>query len=486
MTTVHAVTAALEAAGLVVGRPDTIPTISSVQDDSRRVDRGALFCAVRGRDADGHAFLADAEARGAVAVIAERPVATGVPLIRVSDSRRAASVAAAAWYGRPADVMRIVGVTGTNGKTTTVSLIRHLCNGDGSAGTIGTLGAMDGTGEALDGVGSLTTPGSVELQTVLARLRDRGTTFVAMEASSHALDQERLADVPLVAGVYTNLTHDHLDYHASLDAYFAAKARLSDCIRDGGVEVVNRDDPTWEQLPRSSRIRRVWYGTGDAAADVKASDMRAFADRTQFTLHVGGEALPSSVPIPGAFNVSNALAAAAAAWSVGLEPATIARRLAEAPPVSGRMEQVASGSFTIIRDYAHTPDALARALDALRPVTRGRLIVLFGAGGDRDKGKRPVMGKVAERADVVIVTSDNPRTEDPEQIIDDVVRGMAAPPHLRMADRREAIRQAVQMLRPNDCLLLAGKGHETYQVLGTTRIPFDEREIVDACLAATS
>jgi len=474
------VLAALRAAGLLADDPPAVPALTGITADSRLVAPGMLFCAVEGSTADGHRFLPEAARRGAAAALVTRRVAeVGIPQIAVTDSRRAAAVAAAAWYGFPARRLRLIGVTGTNGKSTTVSLIRHLLNARGDAGTIGTLGMTDGSMQPLPDDPGLTTPGPIELQAGLASLAARGITTVAMEASSHALHQDRVHGLRFAAAVYTNLTHDHLDYHADADDYLAAKRRLSDHLAgDGGVEVTNADDTAWDTLPARAGVRRISYGT-HGTPDVRAADVVCGATGTRFTLVCGSERLPVDLPLLGDFNVSNALAAAATAWGLGEPPATIAARLGSAPQVPGRLEQIVGGTFNVLRDYAHTPDALARVLRALRPITRGRLIVLFGAGGDRDRRKRAVMGQVAAReADVAIVTSDNPRTEDPDRIIDDIVEGFEGVAHLRVTDRREAIRRALALVQPGDTLLLAGKGHETYQVLGTTKVPFDEAVIV--------
>ncbi len=486
MITLPALLAELRGAAQLVQAPAAIPAISSITDDSRSVAPGALFCAIAGTHRDGHEHVADAVARGAVAAMVTRPVAAAVPQIVVRDGRIALSVVARAWFGRPADGLTIVGVTGTNGKTTTVALIRHLLNADRRAGSIGTLGAFDGAGDAVPGVANLTTPGTLGLQAVLAELGRRGVATVAMEASSHALDQRRLDTLTLRAAVYTNLTHEHLDYHQTLDAYRDAKARLSSYLADDGIEVVNADEPAWRALGQRPGVRRVTYGVA-AGATVRAARVALRPDGTSAELVFGGTPTEVQVPLLGEFNVANALAASATAWAMGCEPGAIGARLAHAPQVPGRLETIADAGFVVLRDYAHTPDALERAIAALRPVVGGRLIVLFGAGGDRDRSKRPVMGRIAARdADVAIVTSDNPRTEDPERIIDEIETGMSGAPHVRISDRLEAIHHALTIARAGDCLLLAGKGHETYQVIGTDSRPFDERDIVRDWLAARS
>lgn len=476
------VVAALEQAGELVRAPATLPDVTSVTEDSRRVTEGALFCAVDGSALDGHRFLGDAVRRGAAAVVVSRASDVPVPQVVVRDSRVAVALAAAQWYGRPADGLTIVGVTGTNGKSTTVALIRHLvADGDDTA-SIGTVGAFDGRGRELAEGAGLTTPGAVELQATLAELRRRGAKKVVMEASSHALDQRRLGAIRLAAGVYTNLTHDHLDYHGDLSAYLGAKLLLSTLIADGGVEVVNQDDRAWNALARGARVRRITFGVA-ASADVRAADVRVAASGSEFQLSFAGRSTPVRLPLIGEFNVSNAAAAAAAAWGLGADPGEIATRLAQAPQVPGRVERITGEPFVVLRDYAHTPDALERVISAVKPLTRGRVIVVFGAGGDRDRKKRPAMGRIVARgADLAIVTSDNPRTEGPDRIIDEIEEGMEGTAHIRLTDRREAIHRALTLARPGDCVLLAGKGHETYQVIGTDKLPFDEREIVLAAL----
>ncbi len=483
MITLREVVGSLRQEGQLLEAPKTLPPLTGVADDSRQVTPGSLFCAVVGSSRDGHDYLDDAIRRGAAAVLVTRSGRYQVPAVVVRDSRVAAAVAASAWFGRPATRLRMVGVTGTNGKSTTVALIRHLLNQAGTVGTVGTLGAVDGKGSPAGPEISLTTPGAVEFHAVLAALVSRGVTTVVAEASSHALDQRRLYGVEFAAAVYTNLTHDHLDYHQDLQSYLAAKLLLSRQVQDGGVEVVNADDPAWEALPRDPRRRRLTYGV-QRPADVMARDITLGAEGTELTMSFGEARRAVRLPLIGEFNVSNALAAAAAAWGLGLSPTEAADWLASAPQVVGRMERIASDGFVVLRDYAHTPDALERAIRALRPLARGRLIVLFGCGGDRDRRKRPVMGRIAARgADLAIVTSDNPRSEDPDQIIDEIEEGMGGIAHLRITDRREAITRALQVLQPGDCLLLAGKGHETYQIIGDARLPLDEREVVRGVLS---
>ena len=469
---------ALRHAGLLTGESGTLPVaIDAITDDSRALRPGALFIAVRGAERDGHVFLAVAAERGAAAAIVDDPSRTALPALVVSDTRRAAAIAAATFYDRPADSLRLVGVTGTNGKTTTVGMLRHLLDEPTArAASIGTLGVLvGGAGEPLDGGGGLTTPGPVELQRVLRVLYESGVRTVAMETSSHALHQRRVEGLTFEAGVFTNLTRDHLDYHGTMEEYFAAKSLLVGQLAREGVAVINADDRAWDSLPAAPRTVR--FGLG-AAAGVRARRIHSTPDGSRFTLVLGDESHDVVLPLIGDFNVANALAAAAAAWALGVGGAQIARRIATMPQVPGRLE-IVNERPTVLRDYSHTPDSLERAIAAVRPFAAGRLIVVFGCGGDRDRGKRPEMGRIAARgADVAIVTSDNPRTEDPERILDDIEAGMGDTPHERIEDRRDAIARALDLAGPDDLVLLAGKGHETYQVRGTTKLPFDERQIV--------
>lgn len=469
---------ALAAAGqLVEVRGDLPATFAGISDDSRQVQPGTMFVAVRGTVTDGHRYIAPAVAAGATAVVAEEAPNATVPAIVVRDSRRAAGLVAAAAFGHPVRGLTLVAVTGTNGKTTTVGLLRHLLDANGPAASIGTLGVLvKSEGKPFPGGSGLTTPGPIELQRVLRGLADAGVRQVAMEVSSHSLEQRRVEGVQFAAAVFTNVTRDHLDYHGTLDAYIAAKARLVEYLAAGGTVVVNADDPAWDRLPPAPR--RLTFGRRSQAANVTATEVRMTDGGSEWTLVADGATAPVRLPLAGDFNVTNALGAAAAGVALGYELPAIAARLSAAPQVPGRLERLLARPL-VLRDYAHTPDALARALEAVRPPRPGRLVVVFGCGGDRDRGKRPEMGAIAERlADVVVLTSDNPRTEDPERILDDIEAGMRGRAHERIEDRRRAIERALELAGADDVVLLAGKGHETYQIRGTTSLPFDEREIV--------
>ncbi|HEY9228996.1 MAG TPA: UDP-N-acetylmuramoyl-L-alanyl-D-glutamate--2,6-diaminopimelate ligase [Gemmatimonadaceae bacterium] len=471
---------ALDEAGLLVERRGALPAaVSGITDDSRTVKTGHLFVAVRGSERDGHDYLEAAAKAGASAAIVQDPSRTSLPSLVVNDGRRAAAVAGAAAYGRPARSLQLVGVTGTNGKTTTVNMLRHLlADGEVQSASIGTLGVLIGSeGTPLAGGGGLTTPGPIELQRIFRALVDGGVRRVAMEVSSHSLHQHRVDGVLFDVATFTNFTRDHLDYHGTMDAYFASKVRLLDYLLPHGTVVANLDDQAWEGL-RTER-RRVGFSERVPSAEVHAENIRYNPRGSEWTLVLHEERHPVRLPLIGDFNVINALGAAASAYALGLPSARIAARLSTMPQVPGRLE-VVHESPVVLRDYAHTPDALVRALDAVRPFAAERLLVVFGCGGDRDKGKRPEMGAIAEdKADYSIVTSDNPRTEDPEAILDDIEAGMKKDTHERIEDRRAAIARALQIAAPNDVIVLAGKGHEDYQVRGTTKYPFDEKQIVN-------
>jgi UDP-N-acetylmuramoyl-L-alanyl-D-glutamate--2,6-diaminopimelate ligase len=478
---------ALVRSGLLRGVRGELPgEVTAVTDDSRHAAAGSCFVAVRGSARDGHRFLPDVERAGAALAVCEDATGTALPALLVSDTRAAAAVVAAAFYGEPARDLRFVGVTGTNGKTTTVGIVRHLLDGpDARAASIGTLGVLVGSaGEPLPGGAGLTTPGPVELQRVLRALVDAGVSRVAMEVSSHALEQQRARGVRFDCGVFTNLTRDHLDYHVTMEAYFAAKSLLVFALAPDGTAIVNADDAAWTRLPRAPRTLRFGLQAGGARAagapaDVVARDLRFEPRGSRWTLAAPAGEREVRLPLIGDFNVANALAAAAVGLALGMSLDEVAARLETVPQVPGRLE-VLGEAPTVLRDYAHTPDALARALAALRPFTPGRLIVVFGCGGDRDRGKRPLMAEAARGgADHLVVTSDNPRTEDPERILDDIVAPLREGTYDRIEDRRAAIAHAMALADPaRDVVLLAGKGHETYQIRGTTSFPFDEKLVV--------
>ncbi|MDR0787958.1 MAG: UDP-N-acetylmuramoyl-L-alanyl-D-glutamate--2,6-diaminopimelate ligase [Gemmatimonadota bacterium] len=459
-------------------------SVHAITSDSRTVPAGSLFCAVRGAVVDGHSYLPAVAEAGAAAALVEKPVeGISIPQIVVTKSRAAVAFAAAEFFSDPWKEMTLVGVTGTNGKTTTASILRHLLGTKGPAASIGTLGLIGADGQLVPGSEGLTTPGPIQFARELRGLADEGVRSVAMEVSSHALEQGRVAAAVFSAAIFTNLTRDHLDYHGDLESYRAAKLGLVDLVRSGGVIAVNADDPAWAEVTRAD-AHVIRFGT-QGEGEVLAEDIEMSGDGVSWKLWTPSCTSPVTMPVVGLYNVYNALGAATALWGLGWTANEIAEALATLGQVPGRMERVpVPGGPRIVIDFAHTPDALERAISALRPMVEGRLIVVFGAGGDRDRGKRPEMGRVvAELADLAIVTSDNPRHEDPDAIADDIEAGMGAGPRERIINRKEAIARAIALATPEDAILVAGKGHETYQIRGDESFPFDERKIIAEILA---
>ncbi len=479
MIPIAEILARLRSSGLAGPAPHADIAVRGISDDSRRVEAGDLFCAIRGHVLDGHRFLKQAAAAGAVAALVEEPDDTlDLPQFKVADSRRAAAVAAHVVYGDPSAGLKLLGVTGTNGKTTTVHLIWQILSRRAPSGSLGTLGVRAAGGKFVPT--PLTTLGPVEFARQLAEFRASGVEYVVCEVSSHAMVQGRVDGARFGVAVFTNLTRDHLDYHADLDEYRNAKLRLGDLVGPDGTLVVNADDPAWSGLTVDERS--VTYGLS-GPVDYAARDVTLGPQGSSWTLETPAGTAPVRLPLLGRFNVVNALAAAAAAGVCGFEAEALAEALSQAAHVPGRLE-VLSESPRVIRDYAHTPDALRSALTALRPIVAGRLIVVFGCGGDRDPGKRPLMGRAAaETSDYAIVTSDNPRSELPQKIVDDILPGLEGAAHEQIVDRRAAIARALEIARPEDTVLLAGKGHEVVQVIAGQRIPFDEAEIVQELLA---
>lgn len=464
------------------------PAFAALRLDSRTAGPGDLFCAIRGTRVDGHSFLDRVAAAGAAAAIVESAgKGLSLPRFVVSDTRIAAAHLAQLFAADPVRRLRVIAITGTNGKTTTALLLRHLLSDRAPAAALGTLGVIRSDGSSLEG--RLTTPDPIQLAETFVDLVERGTEYVAMEVSSHALDQHRADAIPFEVAVFTNLTRDHLDYHRGPAAYRAAKLRLATLLGPGGTCVVNADEPAWHGADFGD-VRLIRFGAGDSAdvraGDVRAEDVRIRGDGSDWRLCTPDGSADVRLPLLGSFNVSNALAAAAAAWVLGLDTESIALRLGSAPQVPGRMEVISSRPALVVRDYAHTPDALERALEALRPFVSGRLIVVFGCGGDRDPGKRPLMGRIGVTgSDLALITSDNPRTEDPDQIVRDTVSGLDPGNWEAIVDRRLAIGRALEIATDGDVVLLAGKGHETYQEIQGARHPFDEAEIVSELLEST-
>jgi len=451
----------------VVGDDAGTVHVAAVTQDSRSVVPGALYCCIVGRRVDGHDLAADVVSGGARSLLVERWVDVAVPQVRVRSTRKAVGPVAAAFWDHPSSRLSVVGVTGTNGKTTTTHLLTAVLRTAGRrTGMVGTL------------TGARTTPEAPVLQEQLAGFLEDGCEAVAMEVSSIALDQHRVDGVEFAIGLWTNLSQDHLDYHGDMEAYFAAKSRLFDPSRCH-LAVVNGDDPWGERLLAALRVPAVTYRLADAGDLELGPGVSRFRWRGHpVTLHLGGD-----------HNVANALAAAAAADALGVSSRVVAEGLSDAPPVPGRWEIVDAGQdFTVVVDYAHTPDGLAHVLAAARRSVGvgGRVLVVFGCGGDRDRDKRPRMAAVATRlADVAVLTSDNPRGEDPLAIIDEAARGAVRPEILLIEpDREAAIGLAIAAARRGDLVVVAGKGHETGQVVGELVLPFDDREVTRRALEA--
>lgn len=468
----------------IIGNPDE--PISGITYRSDAVRPGDAFCCIVGLKADGHSFAQDAIDRGARVLIVERKVyladATDVTEVVVKDSRKAMARLASRFYGNPSESFSLVGVTGTNGKTTTTYLVNHIAQILGNkTGLIGTVGIeIDGEHRP----SSHTTPESPDLQQLFAMMRDEGCGVVSMEVSSHALDLERTWATKFAVTAFTNLTQDHLDYHKTFEAYFAAKARLFS--KDYPAKRVINIDSTWgkELLKRASANEDIIITTGfDPSAQIHPIDVEYGAASTHVVLSVRGSQVEVTYPLVGRFNVENVMTAFGVALQLGYSSSAIVEALRDVPAVPGRLQRVAAehdGGISIYVDYAHTPDALEKAIASVSALeTEGKTIVVFGCGGDRDSGKRPIMGRAALAADYAVVTSDNPRTEDPNAIIEDIVAGMGeGTDHFEVVpDRREAIARAIAVAKSGDAILIAGKGHEDYQIIGTEKHHFDDREV---------
>jgi UDP-N-acetylmuramoyl-L-alanyl-D-glutamate--2,6-diaminopimelate ligase len=471
--------ARLPAVTRVVG--DTARRVGSVEVDSRAVRSGALFVALRGQEYDGHAFVPQAVRSGACAVVAERPYAlSDVTLVQVADSRRALSAAAAAFYGDPSRALDVIGVTGTNGKTTTTRMVGAILDlAARPCGVIGTVGAALGPREwQLEN----TTPLPPELHRLLAAMREDGAAAVAMEVSSHALALNRVDDVRFRVAVLTNVTRDHLDFHQTLEAYTAAKRRLFSLAERCVLNVDDAYGARWASELRDRGEEPITYGTR-AGATLVPSEIVVSSDGSSFT--VNGQRY--ELRLRGRFNIWNALAAIGVAQLLGIDDAASARGLASLQRVPGRMERIRSGGIDVVIDYAHTPDALENALSSLRESVDGALAVVFGCGGDRDRGKRAEMGAIAARlADRLYITSDNPRSEEPQAIVDEIVAGIGSQRYAVELDRRRAIELAICEARPGDVVLVAGKGHETYQIVGERVLPFDDAVVARETLRLRS
>lgn len=478
----------------IIGDKETI--ITGIEHDSRKAETGTLFVCIKGVHVDGHKFISQAVNAGAKAILTTREtveVPAGVAILRVPDLNKALDTIVPYFHDYPARSMRIIGITGTNGKTTTSYITRAILRAAGyRVGLIGTIQIM-----IEDEVYPIhnTTPDVVELQHTLAIMRDKGMDYVVMEVSSHALDQDRVAGIEFDTAVFTNLTQDHLDYHKTLENYMLAKAKLFDKVSEAGVKngktaVVNIDDAAGKVMLEHAKCRHITYAI-DKKANLMATAINVLASGANFTLN--NEAfgkMPLKLHITGIFNVYNVMSAVGAALAENIESAVIAKVLQEFTSVPGRFELVKAGQdFSIIVDYAHTPDGVENVLKTARKIAKKKIIAVFGCGGDRDRTKRPIMGRLAaELADVVIATSDNPRSEDPEFILNEVETGVKEKignkQHEKIVDRRQAIFRAVALAQTDDIVVILGKGHENYQILKDKTIHFDDKEVAREAVAA--
>ena len=452
--------------------------IAGIAYDSRAVQPGFAFVAIRGLETDGHRYISGAVNNGASVIVCEEPPAEDVPYLLVENSRLALSLMSAAWYGNPAEEMKLIGVTGTSGKTTGTHLIRHILQEAAGAkvGLIGTISNYIGPEEIHT---EFTTPESLELQGLFRRMADAGCSYAVMEVSSHSLALDRVGGLRFDVAAYTNLSQDHLDFHKTMEEYASAKRKLFTMCSSA---CINLDDAYASFMMDGAVCPCLTTSASDPAADLFADHIVLTPQGVSFEAVYQGRRVPVRLAIPGLFSVHNALTALSVCLSAGISLEDAAVALKSAKGVKGRVEIVPTDSdYTILIDYSHKPDALENVLKTLRPITRGRLVTLCGCGGDRDRRKRPIMGQVAAQySDFVIVTSDNPRTENPDAIIEEIMEGMknSSTPIRREPDRVKAIHYAIDMAASGDVLLLAGKGHEDYQIVGHEKHHMDEREIV--------
>lgn len=465
------------------------PEISNLVIDSRLAGPGSLFFCIKGHSLDGHRFAAMAEKNGASAIVAQEPVSSHVPVIYVNDTHRALAMVADHFYGHPSHHLHLIGVTGTNGKTTITYLVQAIQESCGLAtGLIGTMG-MHFKNHQASVVN--TTPEVHLIHENLAKMKEQGAESVVMETSSNALYDGRVRGCDFNVGIFTNLTEDHLDLHGTMKDYMYAKSilftQLGNRYGEHGenkVAVLNQDDPVSNVYRHMTAAHVITYGI-DHPADFHAEDIQITSQGTTFTLNLRGTMYPVAMKLIGKFSVYNALAALAACSVKGFDTNRMIHALEQVPGVSGRFESVRAGQdFSVIVDYSHTPDSLENALSTVKEFAKGRILTVVGCGGDREHGKRPVMAKIAvDNSDLAILTSDNPRTEDPEAILAEMEAGVKGRSYKKITDRREAIRYAVREAQPEDIILIAGKGHETYQIIGKVKHHFDDREIAKNAIA---
>lgn len=463
---------------VVESRADMSAEIKDICYDSRTAKPGDLFVAITGFECDGHEYIGSAIEKGAVAVLCQNKPEFEVPYVLVEDSRYALAIASKNYFKDPSGNMKLIGVTGTNGKTTSTMLIKHMLEHAKNV-NVGLVGTNKNMIKYKDIPAERTTPESYELYKLLREMADEGCEYVVMEVSSHSLSLSRVAGLRFSVGIFTNLTQDHLDFHGNMESYARAKAKLFEQCEKGAV---NLDDEYSDMMLENALCPIMTYSAKLNDANLVAKDIRLMPDGVKFCALTTGILERVYLGIPGRFSVYNALSAISCGLLLGIECADCAEALKTAKGVKGRAEVVpTSGDYTVLIDYAHTPDALENIITAMKEVTEGRVVVLFGCGGDRDRTKRPIMGAIAAKfADFVIVTSDNPRTEEPSAIIREILEGLSdtKTPYTVIEDRREAIAWAIDNRRPGDIIILAGKGHETYQIVGREKRHMDEREIV--------
>ncbi len=447
--------------------------ITGLSYDSRKVKPGDLFVCIKGFESDGHKYAKSAVDNGAIAIVCEEPVEADVPQIFVENSRKAMSFLSACFYGYPSKKLRTIGITGTNGKTSTTNMIKGILEECGyKVGLIGTNNIMIGS---IEYPSERTTPDSLEFNQLLKQMVDEKVDYLVMEVSSHSLCLDRIAEVEFDVGGITNISQDHLDFHKTMEAYTDAKCMLFDKSK---ISILNEDDSRFEYMKGKLKGKYFTYGTEKGM--VSAHEIYVSDSEASYTVKYGEETARINLPIPGEFMVKNSLLAVTVALSLKIPFPFIKTALKKQAGIKGRLERVNTNTdYSVIIDYAHTPDGLVNVLDSLNKIKKGRLITLFGCGGDRDKTKRPQMGKIAvDKSDFAIITSDNPRTEDPSAIIKDIVEGVTGDNYITIENRRNAIEYALKIAKEGDIILLAGKWHEDYQIIGREKIDFDERVIV--------
>jgi len=467
----------------IVTIPDDLKsdiTIAGLAHDSRKVEKGFLFVAISGYESDGHDFIQQAVANGAQIIVAERDVdPCPASVLKVQNSRKILAELAHRFYGEPGSNMRMIGITGTNGKTTVSYILESIFKQAGD--TVGLIGTLEYRWKNQKKTAARTTPDALHLQQLLKQMKDDGVHTVVMEVSSHALAMDRVWGTAFYGAIFTNLSRDHIDFHGSLESYGKTKSTLFQMVRPNGVAVINGDDPSRQTMMNAARAKAVTYGFSNPAVDYRIEPVSSKWDETNFLLHYNQRSMNITTPLWGDFNTLNTTAAAVTGIELGLNDQTIQKGIQNVDRVPGRMESLQSSKgFGIVIDYAHTPAALENVLKTVRNLTKGRIVAVFGCGGDRDKGKRVEMGQAANNlADEIIVTSDNPRSEDPEKIIEDIIKGISPQKrYLKTVDRKDAIQTALDMAKPNDTVLIAGKGHETYQEIQGKRFLFNDRTVV--------